>query len=104
MFATFYGENNTKVDLDDITKIHPKADAFEKGDEMSIYVQVPSNFGKIKKAEFRVQGAGITHIATDWKIDTITATKVSGANIGASYSKYVNDWMKNRTTTTVKFD
>lgn len=104
IFTCIYGENNKKVDLDDITKIHPKADAFERGDKMSIYVNVPANFGKINKIEFRVGGSGVTHIAADWKIDTITATKVSGSNIGTSYSKTVNDWADNNKTTTFCFD
>ncbi len=104
IFTYIYGENNKKVNLDDITRVHPKSDAFEKGDKMSIYVNVPSNFGKIKKIEFRVGGSGVTHIGADWKIDKITATKVSGENIGASYSKTVNGWAENGETKTVNFD
>ncbi len=103
--VTLCDVNNKKSEQLNVTSIHPATDAFERGDSVTIYMNVPSDFAKLNVVEFHseidvaymlggiVLIYGIGDIFnSEWKLDNISAVKVSGStvDINKTYNKYVN--------------
>ncbi len=75
VIVSLYGENNNKIENCNLSDIHPKFNAFEKGDDATFYFAVPSNFGTLKKASFVLDLIGsednIFNFGSDWKLGSV---------------------------------
>lgn len=88
------GETTAKINASDV---HPKSNAFEKGDNMSLYIYAPQKFGKLEY--ININSDANDTAAANWKIESLGATKMSGNNdVGDSFSITVNQWDPNGVT------
>ncbi len=90
VYATLYDENGNKTNKINLSDIYPYADAFERGDDVSILVSVPPEFGKLKKIVFSVE-AKISFLFSGWIAYSISAEQISGANKGYTCSNIIKD-------------
>ena len=91
VFNAAKGAVNT--DQLDATEIHPAFNAFEKGDDTTLYIYAPDNFGKVDSINISLSSAGILTPGGDWKVENITATHVSGNNRGFSKTLMTDTWI-----------
>lgn len=101
--VTLHGENKVKSERINASSLSSATDAFERGDETTLYIAVPDNFGKLTKAEFGLQVDGMYLVAgcallfgiadifnSDWRLESTTIKKVSGdSDVNCTYSSGV---------------
>ena len=90
---TLYDYAKHSAVLLDATEIHPAFNAFEKGDDTTLYIYAPNNFGKVDSINISLSSAGILTPGGDWKVENITATHVSGNNRGFSKTLMTDTWI-----------
>ena len=74
----------------DLSDIHPDKNAFEKGDESTFYIYVPSDFGKVQYVELKTESNSSP--GPGWYIDNITVTQVQGKNKGDTFTVNPDQW------------
>ncbi len=79
-----------------VSDIHPKSNAFEKNDKVSVYGHAPDGFEKLEYINVKTETNGTA--SADWKIESIGAEQVSGKNKGDKFSITVNQWDPNDVT------
>lgn len=79
-----------------VSDIHPKSNAFEKNDKVSVYRHAPDGFEKLEYINVKTETNGTT--SADWKIESIGAEQVSGKLKGDKFSITVNQWDPNDVT------
>lgn len=93
VYFSLIDKDGNQSDKVNASSIHPKANAFERGDSASFYVHVSPYFGELDKVKFEL---GIWSAASTWKLESFTVTKVSGSDLdlGVEHSVTVNESIK----------
>lgn len=93
VYFSLIDKDGNKSDKVNASSIHPKANAFERGDFATFYVHVPPYFGELDKVQFNL---GIWSAASTWNLESFTVTKMSGSDIdlGVEHSVTVNEKIK----------
>ncbi len=87
------GKASHKIDL---SSIHPEINSFELGDVFSYCVSLPSDFGKLSKAELIIEPVGlddnIFNLGSDWKVERIKFEVKSGPYKGNNFDNILHQW------------
>ena len=91
VWAIFYDENGVATEGHNLSDIYPTDNAFERGDDATMYISAPDNFGKVKSARFYLDDEEALAIeGPAWRAQSVKVTQVSGTNNGFSVYKALN--------------
>lgn len=96
VYVQLVDEKGNTSDTINASDVHPESDAFEKGDNMSLYMYAPENFEKLEYININTDANGTA--AADWKIESLGAEQVSGKHTGDKFNITVNQWDPNGVT------
>lgn len=96
VYMKFYDDKNRQSEKFDLSSIHPEINSFELGDVFSYCVSLPSDFGKLIKAELIIEPLGfednILNLGSDWKVGSTRFMVKSGPYKGENFFNSVHKW------------
>ena len=87
--------DETKTTEQNLSDIHQKSNAFEKGDTDTFWIYAPDDFGE---AVHTFISSDHTQAAAGWKLDSFTVKKVSGKTKDSGYTFYSGQWFEEART------
>lgn len=96
VYAQLVDKNGKTSEQINVSDVHPKSNAFEKNDNMSVYMYAPDGFDKLEYINVKTETNGTA--AADWKLESIGAEQVSGKNKSDKFSITANQWDPNDIT------
>lgn len=88
IYLKLASKNGTKTSEYQLDDIHPKSNAFEKGDNASFWIYAPDNFDECTNVYLKSNHSGT---AAGWKVDYITVENVQGGN-GDKFTNSTGYW------------
>ena len=84
-----------------LTKIHPANNAFERGDCVEFYVYLDAD--ELGEVEIRLGDSWLYMAAASWKLEKITIEQMNTGGEGVYYEDTRNEWIKMGSGFSVKF-